>query len=163
MISSLFLKISPKNLQNSSHEGGVLIRQVPWGSSACGVLEPRDILISVDGRSIDAEGFYTDPRLGQLANSLPDSIKMSGFTTKLLLKEIACRYLPRDVVYRRKIGFTIPAARLIRGDLREEIEDLFSEAPTGSRSYVTSSASTIASPSSTSTNSKPSGVQTPNA
>jgi hypothetical protein len=45
---------------------GVLIRQIPWGSSACGVLEPRDILLSVDGKAIDAEGFYTHPRLGQL-------------------------------------------------------------------------------------------------
>ena len=78
--------------------------------------------------SIELRSPLLDPRLGRLANSLPDSIKMSGFTTKLLLKKIARRYLPRDVVYRRKIGFTIPAAKLIRGDLREEIEDLFSEA-----------------------------------
>jgi S1-C subfamily serine protease len=45
---------------------GVLIRQVAWGGSACRVLEPRDILLSVNGMPIDAEGFYTHPRLGQL-------------------------------------------------------------------------------------------------
>ncbi len=45
---------------------GVLVRQVPWGSSACGVLEPRDILLSIDGKPIDASGYYAHPRLGQL-------------------------------------------------------------------------------------------------
>jgi len=45
---------------------GILIRQIPWGSSACGVLEPWDILLSIDGQPIDAEGFFAHPRYGQL-------------------------------------------------------------------------------------------------
>lgn len=45
---------------------GALIRQVPWGSSGCGVLKPWDILLSIDGRVIDAEGFFAHPRFGQL-------------------------------------------------------------------------------------------------
>ena len=45
---------------------GVIVRQIPWGSSACGVLEPRDILLSVDGHEIDAGGYYAHPRLGRL-------------------------------------------------------------------------------------------------
>ncbi len=45
---------------------GVLIRQVPWGASACGVLEPRDILLELGGHAIDAEGYYRHPQLGQL-------------------------------------------------------------------------------------------------
>jgi hypothetical protein len=53
-------------LGQTTEPRGVLIRQIPWGSSACGVLEPRDILLSVDGKPMDAEGFYTHPRLGQL-------------------------------------------------------------------------------------------------
>jgi PDZ domain len=45
---------------------GILIRQVPWGSSGCGVLKPWDILLSIDGKAIDAEGFFAHPRHGQL-------------------------------------------------------------------------------------------------
>lgn len=45
---------------------GVLIRQVPWGASACGVLEPRDILLELDGHAIGPEGYYTHPQLGQV-------------------------------------------------------------------------------------------------
>jgi S1-C subfamily serine protease len=45
---------------------GVLIREVPWGASACGVLEPRDILLELAGNPIDSEGYYNHPRLGRL-------------------------------------------------------------------------------------------------
>jgi hypothetical protein len=45
---------------------GALIRQVPWGSSGCGVLEPMDVLLSLDGRRIEVGGFYQHPRLGSL-------------------------------------------------------------------------------------------------
>jgi hypothetical protein len=45
---------------------GILIRQIPWGSSGCGVLEPRDILLEIDGEPLDAEGYYTHPWLGRL-------------------------------------------------------------------------------------------------
>lgn len=77
--------------------------------------------------SVELRSPLLDPRLAKLANSISDSIKMPGLETKRLMKEVGCRLLPRDVVYRKKIGFTIPAAQLIRGPLREEIEDLFSE------------------------------------
>jgi len=45
---------------------GVLIREVPWGSSACGVLEPRDLLLELGGHAIDAEGYYRHRQLGRL-------------------------------------------------------------------------------------------------
>jgi hypothetical protein len=45
---------------------GVLVRDVPWGSSGCGALKPRDILLSLDGHPIDSSGYYSDPRFGQL-------------------------------------------------------------------------------------------------
>ena len=45
---------------------GVLVVKVPWGSSAWGVLQPRDILLSLGGHPIDAEGFYEHPRYGRL-------------------------------------------------------------------------------------------------
>jgi hypothetical protein len=45
---------------------GVLVRQVPWGSSGCGVLKPRDIILELDGHAIDADGHYDHPWLGRL-------------------------------------------------------------------------------------------------
>src|SRR3989442_8384515 len=45
---------------------GVLVTQVPWGSSGCGALFPRDILLGLDGHAIDAAGNYDDRRYGHL-------------------------------------------------------------------------------------------------
>jgi len=53
-------------LGQQGEPAGIVIREVPWGSSACGALAPRDILLTIDGVEIDAEGFYTHPRFGQI-------------------------------------------------------------------------------------------------
>ena len=53
-------------LGQSGEPRGVLIRQIPWGGSACGTLEPRDILLEVDGHAIDAEGYFLHERFGRL-------------------------------------------------------------------------------------------------
>lgn len=45
---------------------GVIVREVFEGTTACGVLQPRDILLSLDGFDIDAEGFYDHPAHGRL-------------------------------------------------------------------------------------------------
>jgi len=45
---------------------GVIILQVPWGSSGCGVLKSRDVLLAIDGQEIDGAGYYAHPRLGRL-------------------------------------------------------------------------------------------------
>jgi hypothetical protein len=45
---------------------GVVVLDVPWGSSACDVLKPRDVLLAMGGHPIDAEGFYRHPRYGRL-------------------------------------------------------------------------------------------------
>jgi hypothetical protein len=45
---------------------GILIRVVPWGTTGCGVLKSRDVLLSIGGESIDAEGYFQHPWLGRL-------------------------------------------------------------------------------------------------
>lgn len=45
---------------------GVLIRQVPCGGTGSGVLQPRDILLEVEGHPIQGDGTYVHPRLGQV-------------------------------------------------------------------------------------------------
>ncbi|MFN7975785.1 MAG: hypothetical protein U0166_26160 [Acidobacteriota bacterium] len=53
-------------LGQAGEPSGIIIRKVPWGGSACGVLEPMDVLLAIDGVPIDAEGFYPHPHLGRL-------------------------------------------------------------------------------------------------
>lgn len=51
---------------------------------------------------------YLDLELVQFACHLPIAMKMKGWTTKYLLRKVAERYLPHDVIYRPKTGFGAP-------------------------------------------------------
>jgi hypothetical protein len=78
----------------SGEARGVLVVKVPWGSSAWGVLQPRDILLSLGGYAIDAEGFYEHPRYGRLHfDHIPLEGRLAGdrLTVKVLRekKELA--------------------------------------------------------------------------
>ena len=42
---------------------------------------------------------------------------MRGFNTKVFLKSYALRYLPKEIVYRRKRGLSVPIGRWLRGPL----------------------------------------------
>src|SRR5688500_18593860 len=48
---------------------------------------------------------------------------MRRFETKSLLKKVASRLVPREVVYRRKMGFGVPIGKWIRGEMKEFVGD----------------------------------------
>jgi asparagine synthase (glutamine-hydrolysing) len=78
----------------------------------------EDILKKVDLASmlvsLEARVPYLDYRLVPLVLSLPDKYKIRCLTTKWFLKEIADKYLPRQIVHRAKRGFTVPVSSWIR-------------------------------------------------
>jgi asparagine synthase (glutamine-hydrolysing) len=55
----------------------------------------------------------------EFAQSLPVEERVRGFNTKVFLKRYALRYLPKDIVIRRKRGLSVPIARWLRGPLRD--------------------------------------------
>jgi asparagine synthase (glutamine-hydrolysing) len=69
-------------------------------------------LVKVDrasmASSIETRSPFLDKDLAQLAFSIPSNLKVKGFKTKSILKKLAERYLPKDVIYRPKTGFGIP-------------------------------------------------------
>ncbi|MFC5931580.1 asparagine synthase (glutamine-hydrolyzing) [Cryobacterium melibiosiphilum] len=73
-----------------------------------------------------------DHRLVDLAFRLPSSVKVRGGTTKWVLKEVARRYLPAEVVDRRKVGFRVPLGDWFRSGLRDSMWDRL----TGADSFV---------------------------
>jgi asparagine synthase (glutamine-hydrolysing) len=73
-----------------------------------------------------------DHELVELAFTLPSSLKVRGRCTKWVLKEVARRYLPHEVVDRRKVGFRVPLDNWFRTDLRDSVWDRL----TGADSFV---------------------------
>jgi asparagine synthase (glutamine-hydrolysing) len=62
---------------------------------------------------------FLDEGVMEFAKSLPLEERASSLTTKVFLKRFACRYLPKEIVYRRKRGLSVPVGRWLRGPLRE--------------------------------------------
>lgn len=53
-------------LGQEGEQQGVFVRSIPQGSTGCGVLKPRDLLLELDGHPIDSCGYYLHPRFGRL-------------------------------------------------------------------------------------------------
>lgn len=74
--------------------------------------------------SLELRPPFLDTRLVDLAFTLPSRVKLRRGTTKWIVKEVARRYLPPDVVDRTKVGFTVPLEAWFRGGLRDLAWDL---------------------------------------
>jgi asparagine synthase (glutamine-hydrolysing) len=59
--------------------------------------------------------------------NLPPRYRIRGLRQKWLLKRVAERYLPRDIVHRPKAPFGAPLRAWIRGPLAPMVDELLSE------------------------------------
>ena len=55
--------------------------------------------------------------------TLPAKDRVRGGETKYLLKKLAARHVPAEVIYRPKEGFIPPLAEFLRGPLRKQVEE----------------------------------------
>src|SRR5258706_1510278 len=87
-----------------------------------------DILVKGDrmsmGAGVEARVPFLDHKLGEFAARLPRQLKVSGLSSKILLKRLAERYIPRETIYRRKVGFTVPLTRWFMGPWRGLLDDV---------------------------------------
>jgi asparagine synthase (glutamine-hydrolysing) len=65
-----------------------------------------------------------DHRVIELAARVPAHLKLRGGTTKILLRRVAGRRLPAEILKRPKRGFAPPVSRWLREDLRDLSHDL---------------------------------------
>ncbi|AMS04373.1 asparagine synthase (glutamine-hydrolyzing) [Acidipropionibacterium acidipropionici] len=73
--------------------------------------------------SVELRPPLLDHRLVEFAFGLPSALKVRDRVPKWLLKQVARRYLPDDVVFRPKVGFRVPLDRWFRAGLRETARD----------------------------------------
>ncbi len=57
---------------------------------------------------------FLDPAVMEFAATLPARERVRGIQTKVFLKRYATRYLPEDIVYRKKRGLSVPLSRWLR-------------------------------------------------
>jgi asparagine synthase (glutamine-hydrolysing) len=73
--------------------------------------------VSTMAHGLEARSPLLDTAVIEYAARIPTALRLRGFTTKYLLKRLAERYVPREVLYRRKRGFVMPASSWLRGEL----------------------------------------------
>lgn len=98
-------------------------------ADACFVL-PYDMLHKVDTASmrysLEVRVPLVDVKLARLAFSLPGDWKLHGLKRKWILRQVAARYLPQEVIERPKGGFGIPVGEWLRREMRDEFEEVLS-------------------------------------
>ena len=67
------------------------------------------------------------PAAFEFAQKIPPSLKMKGNETKYILKKVAERYLPKEIIYRPKTGFGAPVRKWIKEDMSDMIRERLSE------------------------------------
>jgi len=86
-----------------------------------------DLLMKMDkmsmASSVEARVPLLDLPLIEWAMHLPRAHKIRGLEGKVLLKRLARKLLPAEVVDRPKVGFTVPLSPWFRGPLRELLTD----------------------------------------
>ena len=102
---------------------------------------PEDILTKVDrmsmAHSLEARVPLLDHKFVEFAFTVPDRMKFSYFRGgKQILKELAARLVPPEVIYRPKKGFGVPLAEWFRKDLYALLMDLVSPASINSCPFL---------------------------
>lgn len=89
---------------------------------------PNDLLVKVDiaamANSLECRSPFLDHNVIEFAASLPESIKFQGMETKSFLKRVAARLVPKEAIYRRKMGFGVPVGNWFRGEMKGFVKEV---------------------------------------
>lgn len=75
--------------------------------------------IATMAHSLEGRSPFLSKELLEFAPSLPDKYKVHGSTTKFLLRVLAAKYLPGELIGQPKRGFEVPLKQWMDGELRE--------------------------------------------
>ena len=92
---------------------------------------PNQLLVKVDratmASSIEARVPLLDRKIIEYAESLPEKFKINGQEKKFIMKKALTGVLPKEILYRKKHGFSVPLAKWFNGELRDYAENMLFE------------------------------------
>jgi asparagine synthase (glutamine-hydrolysing) len=86
--------------------------------------------------SIESRVPFLDHTLVEFAATMPSSLKLSGWTTKRVLRDAARDLLPESVLGRPKMGFPVPFALWTRGAWHGPVRDVLLDRRTRERGLL---------------------------
>jgi asparagine synthase (glutamine-hydrolysing) len=78
--------------------------------------------------SLEARVPLLDHKLVEFAAALPPNLKVKGLARKYLLKKVSSRWLPPEIIHRKKQGFPMPSSLWLRDEARTFVRDVLSPA-----------------------------------
>jgi asparagine synthase (glutamine-hydrolysing) len=101
---------------------------------------PSDMLRKVDMMSmragIEVRVPLLDEDVSRMALALPHPMKTDGRTGKLVLRDIAQEWLPREVASHPKHGFTIPLDTMVKAAFHDAAHDLLAGASSRTAGFL---------------------------
>ena len=92
---------------------------------------PGDILCKVDRAgmkySLETRCPILDKEVMEFSFAIPHSYKYEKGNKKRILKELAYDYIPKELLERPKVGFSVPLDKWLRGPLKEQLLDYCSQ------------------------------------
>ena len=115
------LGVTPTQFEsNDAGAGNLLDRAQQWDLET---LLAEGLLTKADRASmssaLELRAPFLDQAVMEFAKSLRVEDRLRGFKTKVFLKRYARRYLPKNIVNRRKRGLSVPISSWSRGPLKE--------------------------------------------
>lgn len=99
-----------------------------------------DLLVKMDiatmAHSLEGRSPLLSRELLEYIPSLPDGYKIKGSQTKYLLRRLAEKYLPAELIHQPKRGFEIPLKKWIDGELKDMIADYILHPQAYCRNFV---------------------------
>lgn len=100
---------------------------------------PNDLLVKVDiatmANSLEARSPFLDQGLMEFAAQLPAEYKMKNFIKKYILKKAIKNLVPRENIYRKKMGFGVPIGNWFRSDLKDFLSEVILSKVSLNRGY----------------------------
>jgi asparagine synthase (glutamine-hydrolysing) len=88
---------------------------------------PDDLLMVNDktsmANSIETRVPFLDYRLVEFIEAIPPGLKIHGFEGKYLHKKAVEKWLPKEMIYKKKKGFANPVDKWLRGRMKQCVED----------------------------------------
>lgn len=98
------------------------------------------ILVKVDrmsmANSLEVRAPILDYEVVELAASMPSNLKFNDGEKKYILKEAFKPFLNDDILYRKKMGFSVPLAKWLRTELKDIVENKLIANPNGLKSIM---------------------------
>jgi len=86
-----------------------------------------DLLVKMDianmANSLEGRSPFLCKELMEYAPGINDSLKINGTSTKYLLRTMAKKYLPTQLIHQPKRGFEIPLKKWVENDLQSIVQD----------------------------------------